>query len=221
MSKIASIAYFQEKNKITNAPIWLYRVGVDSANPATDLFLCEGMESVAYFKDKMTPQIYTPFPIKHDILQENSQGNIDSIKLRIANVSRDVQVYLESKEGLRDCKITIRLVFSDLLYDPDAHVEYIYYVDSCVANEQAAEFTLHSGLDLLRVSVPKRKFLRDRCQHIYKGVGCWLANGSMPTGFDANDPDECNKTIEDCERHKNNTRYGAFKGVPTYRYGKL
>jgi len=72
----------------------------------------------------------------------------------------------------------------------------------------------------LRLGIP---LLFRHCPFRYKGPGCWEvdeATGALnaPAGFDAGDPDDCNRTIEDCKRHFPNwatdgLRFGGFIGV--------
>jgi len=72
----------------------------------------------------------------------------------------------------------------------------------------------------LRLGIP---LLWRHCPFRYKGPGCWdvdEATGELtaPTGFEAGDPDECNRTFEDCQRHFpypgiRMPRFGGFFGV--------
>ena len=223
MPKSTSQDFIETKNAEANRPVWLYRVQIDS-NPVNDLFIAESETNVDYFKDTNTPQTYTARPISHKGISENTDGEVDAVKVIWANVNREVQAYLEANDGLRGKKVTIRQVFRENLDDPAAHIQDFYYIDSVLVTPMEAEFTLTSKLDILEVMVPRRKFNRHFCPWRYRGEGCFRTvedSNGFPTGtftapedFEVNGADTCNKTLEDCERHKNNKRFGGFPGVP-------
>ena len=227
MTRTVSADFTLDKNKEKIEPVWLYRIAVTS-DPSADLYFAEYDIDVAYFKDADTPQVYTAFPIKHAGISESMGGAIDTIRVSVGNLDkmddpgyRYIQAYLENYEGLINKQVTIRLVLATLLDDPYAYVEFKTFIDTTSLNAKVVTFTLKSGLDLLRISCPRYRYLRDHCQWIYKDRGCWLWNGSAyvaPAGFLAGDPDTCDRTIEDCERHINNSRPRMFPGVPSVRY---
>jgi len=213
-------AFIEAKNKETKLPIWLYRVAV-TTNPVNDLFFAEYDQNVPYFRDTATPQVYTSFPIKHAGISESGNGQIDSIRVNVSNVSQLIQTYMESYKGLRDRKVTIRLVWADHLDDPTAHVEFVQTIDSASLNEQTVSFVLKGGTDLLRIGLPRRRFLRDICQWTYKGWRCWKNVAGVyetPTGFDDTSPDSCERIMDECIRHNNVSRFGSYPGVPSCRY---
>ena len=173
-------AFIAEKNALTNAPIWLYRVNrsdTPTVEGEEDWFLAEYPENVAYFKDINTAQTYLAFPLRHGGIHENGEGRIDSLEVTVANVSREIQYELETRDGLRGRKVTIRQVFADHLDDPAAYIEDIFYIDAVAANEQHVTFTLTSKLDVLDIQLPYRRFTRDFCPWTYKGEGCWVSDG--------------------------------------------
>ena len=71
-------------------------------------------------------ETYTRFPIMHEFTGENNQGRIDQVKVRLANVSRLIQLYLEQYD-FRGKKVIIRTVWANQLADPDAHIDDIFY----------------------------------------------------------------------------------------------
>lgn len=219
MVRETSAAFTEVKNAEANQPVWLFRVAIDD-NPTHDLFLAESEGAVAYFKDTNTPQTYAAAPIKHGGISENTDAEVDVVKIQWGNVNREVQAYLELHDGLRGKKVTIRQVFRELLGDPAAHLEDVYYIDGVHVTPVTAEFTLTSKLDVMEVVLPCRKFNRHFCAWAYKQEGCWLAqeDGTFnePEDFKVfgGGPDSCNKTLADCTRHNNIGRFGGFPGVP-------
>ena len=171
---VPSTDFILEKNKQTNEPMWLYRVSVDGI-AANDLFLAEYDDDVEYFKDTNTAQTYSSaIPITHKGMDESADGKIGGITVDIANATREMQAFLELNDGLRGRKVTIRQVFQPLLADSDAYIEDVYWVDSAVAELSKISFKLTSRLDILRMTLPRRKFYRNYCPWSYKGEGCYL-----------------------------------------------
>lgn len=182
-----------EKNRETNAPIWLYRVNIsDKPNDSgeNDLFVTEWPKTLSYYREDAgvyTPQEFVPFPMSHGGLSENTQGQIQTLSISLANVSREMQYFVEHRNGLRGRKVTAWQVFQALLSDPLSHVEDIYYIDSVSCSPSTLEFRLTSSLDLMKVPIPSRVYMRDFCPWIYKGLGCWVSDGvggyTQPTNF--------------------------------------
>jgi len=179
--------FIAEKNLEVNAPIWLYRIDTDG-NPANDLLLAEWDVDVVY--PASGGDLYQAFPVTHSGLESSSDGKVDVVEVTVANVTRYIQSYLESSDGLRNRKVVIKQVFSDLLADAAAYIEDTFYVKSVTVTDAAAVFRLSSKLDILKVRLPLRRYARNHCQWTYKGYGCWTATGSggayvAPSGFEA------------------------------------
>jgi len=225
MPKDTDLSFVKEKNKDQNEPIWLYRVAIDD-NINNDLFVAESDENINYYKDVNTPQIYTAIPIQHDNITENTKGQIDTVNISWGNASSEIIAFVENYNGLRGCKVTSRQVFRKHLADSEepnynAYLEYIFYIDSCIINNQDVTFSLTSGLDVLETQLPKFTYSRDRCQFPYKGYGCWLIDENIfksPIGFiEPTGLVTCNKTMDECEQHYNLKRFGGFPGIPLER----
>lgn len=189
-----------QKNAPTNKPIYLYIVyNYDGAN--NNLYLAEYDTDIVY--NGIT---YTRFPITHESIGENSQGEVEAVKVTISNVSRAIQSYLEQYDW-RNKKVIIRLVWADQLADTDAYIDFTYFIDSYTANAQVAEFTLLPKIDILDVNLPSRLFSRNYCSWKFKSIECGY------TGIETS----CNKTQARCKELNNYLRYGGFPSVPTKR----
>lgn len=191
-------AFREQKNARTNAPIYLYTIyNYDNANH--DLNLAEWNEDIT-FDDVPYPK----FPIKHDEISDNSQGQTPSIKISIANVSRLIQYYLETYDW-HNKKVRIRLVWLDEIDDPDCKFDFIYYIDSYVATEKVAEFILLPKVDVLQLTLPRRTYSRNYCQWRFRGTECGYSNGEQ----------SCNKTRQRCKGLGNYDRFGGFPSIPS------
>lgn len=219
MARELSPLFSAQSTASVNKPIWLYRIHLSAkAESEDDLFLAEWSDNVSFFKDVDTPQSYQAFPLSHGGLGENTRGQVDTLEITAANVNRDMQAFVESYDGLRGVKVTIRQVFFDSLSDAQAYVEDVFYIDSAQCRTQSVVFRLTSKLDLLAVETPARMFLRDHCPWTFQGAGCFQDNGNgtftTPGGFLLGSPATCSKTLAECRRHGNVPRFGGFPDIP-------
>lgn len=191
--------FIKEKNSLENRPIFLYTI--HSYDGANDLLLAAYETAVVF--DGLT---YRAFPIQHDMISENTGGEINSIRVKIANADREVQAYLEQYDW-RTKKVTITTVFANELANPDVKREDSYYISSYTTNQEVAEFELTSKLDILQLRLPKRKYMRNHCGFRFKSAECGYAGGEL----------ECNKTLQQCRTYGNNARYGGQPSIPMRR----
>jgi len=190
-----------EKNKPFNRPIHLYTLyDFDGAG--------HNLNYAAYDQDVSFNSItFAKFPISHESVSENSSGQIDSVKIKVANVNRLIQGYLD-QWNLRGKKVDIITVFADQLSNPLYKTIDTFYIDSYTADQNIVEFTLSSKFDVLDVNIPSRKFLRNFCQWKFKGVECGYGGAET----------SCTKIKNDCETVKNNlVRFGGFPSIPQQR----
>jgi len=189
-----------EKNKASNQPIYLY--SIENYDGSTDLNLAEWDTDVIY--DGVT---YTKFPIKHDEISENSQGEIDTLKVTVANVNRLIQSYLEGYD-LRGKKVTITLIWANQIADADANIKFIYYIDNYTATQDTVEFVLSSKYDIIDLTLPSGIYNRNYCRWKFKSTECGYA-GAQST---------CDKRKDTCKTTMSNiARFGGFPSIPTGR----
>jgi len=189
-----------EKSKEANQPIFLYQVD-DYDGASTNLYFTSYDTNVTY-----DGQEYIRYPIKHETIEENTNGQIDTIRLTLSNVSRDIQLYLETYD-LRAKKISIKQVWADQLADTDAYLEYVYYIDNYSADQINVQFSLTSRFDVMDVTLPSRVYSRNFCGWIFSGTECGYS-GAEAT---------CDKTKTRCKVLNNFIGFGGFPSVPTRR----
>ena len=188
-----------EKDKKENRPIYLYEIdGV----PDAFKYLAEYDTDVVF--DGHT---YKKFPLKRSTITESRGGKVDTLRISISNVSREVQYYLENNDGLRGEKIRILQVWADHLAEPTNYIEDIFYIESTVAREHEAEFNLTSKFDVMEAIVPGRRLNRLYCSSIFKSDECGYSGAAT----------SCEHTLEFCRTLGNQTRCGVFPGVPGSR----
>lgn len=189
-----------EKNKKTNQPVFLYTI-YDYDGEENNLYFAEYDQNVIY-----DGQTYTKFPIAHEYIGENTQGQIDTVRVTLSNVSRLIQAYFENYD-FRGKKVSIKMVWADQLGDPDAYIEDIYYIDSYVAGQYNAEFVLTTKFDVLDLELPVRKYSRNYCAWKFKSGQCGYSGGET----------ECNRTLQRCRQLGNQLRFGGFPSIPSRR----
>lgn len=196
----AGAGFITEKNKQQNRPVYLYRVF--DYDGSADLYFTNHDEDVTF-----DGQVYTAFPITHDTVADNTSGEIDQVTVKLANVSREIQAYLETYDW-RGLKVTITAVFLEELADADDSVVHTFYIDNYTADEESVSFVLTTKFDLLDIQLPLRTYNRNHCGWKFKSTECGYAGAETI----------CNKTKQDCRDNKNNvTRFGGFPSIPQRR----
>lgn len=193
-------AVIAEKNKQENQPIYLFTIyNYDGAS--TNLYLAQYSANVIF--DGIE---YRRFPVSFDGIGENNQGQVNTVVVKVANISREIQAYLELYDW-RGKKVDITLVWANQLADPDAKTADTLYIDNYQADEENVEFTLSTKFDVLDFTIPAEKYLRNNCRWKFKSVQCAYA-GAETT---------CNRTFSRCQVLGNSVRYGGFPSIPINR----
>jgi lambda family phage minor tail protein L len=190
--------FTKEANKQVNKPIYLYTL-FDYNGIGNDLNWCEWDSNITF--DGVE---YEHAGISHDEIGENAQGQIDGVKVKTSNISREIQANLETYD-FRGKKLRVRLVWYDKLDDPDCKLDFIYFIDSYTADQEFVEFTLLPKTDVLSVVLPTRNYSRHYCGWIFKSSECGYAGGETI----------CNKTKQRCKELDNYQRFGGFPGIPS------
>ena len=188
-----------EKNKSANQPIFLYTIySYDGTN---NLNLAEYDTNITF--NSIT---YTRFPITHDFIGENTAGETEQIVVKVANVSRLIQSYLELYD-FRGKKVVIKMVWANQLADTSACINHTFYIDSYTADENNVQFKLTSKFNVVDLKLPGRKYSRNYCSWKFKSTECGYTSAES----------ECNKTFARCQALNNRLRFGGFPSIPSRR----
>lgn len=147
---------------------------------------------------------YTPYVINHGNINETLSGKINKLTLTIGNVNKTLQYYLDHYDGLKECKVIITMVFYEELDNPACYDRQAYFVEQSSSNKKIATLTLGSDLDVLNVTLPRRKFFRTYCLFKFGDDDCGYV-GSETT---------CNRSLQRCEELNNVSRFGNFPAIP-------
>lgn len=195
--------FSKQKNAQVNKPIYLYTL-FDYDGLGNNLNWCE-WDSDIKFPNTTAGTTYEKAPITHNEIGENSQWQIDAVKIKTSNVSREIQAYLENYD-FRGKAILVRLVWFDKLDDPDCKLDFTYYIDNYTADQKYVEFTVLPKVDVINVVVPKRMYRRNYCDWVFGSSEC---GHTIVTG------ETCNKTKQGCKLLNNYSRFGGFPAIPS------
>jgi len=195
----ASTEYLEKKNAQVNQPINLYTIE-DYDGAGTNLYFAEYKTDVVF--DGIT---YSKSPMSREETTENTTGEIDATKIRLANVSRAIQYYVENYD-LTEKKVTIKQVWADTLADTDNVRTEVFYIDRYTVNDKVGEFECTSKFDVQSVELPFGRYMRGVCRwKEFKDSSCGYA-GAETT---------CDRTLTQCRARSNELRFGAFPSIPT------
>jgi lambda family phage minor tail protein L len=200
MVRTLDAGFITEKNKEENKPVFLYTI-YDYDGSSNNLYFTSYDTNLTF--DSVE---YVRFPITHDQTGENSSGEIDNIRLRVANTNRAIQYYLELYDWSGK-KVKITTVFANTIDDADIKKEDIYYISDYLSTQDVAEFTCTSKFNVLQIKIPSRIYMRTFCSWKFKGTECAYAGAET----------ECNKTKTRCKELSNYQRFGGFPSIPERR----
>jgi len=194
----------EESRKRSTQPIFLYSIfDYDSLGLNHDKHFAAYSEDVVF--DGVT---YTKFPLTHDAIAENSKGELDSVKVQLSNIARYLEYYLQNYD-LRGKRVSIKMVYANMLDDTDSYIEFSNYIDSYTSNVKNVVFNLMSKFDVLDVVVPGRIFIKSHCQWLFASPAVRAAGGGQECGY-AGSETLCNRTRSRCRELGNHKRFGAF-----------
>lgn len=191
-----SQAAILEKQKLQSDGVWL--ILLEIAIPSVEtIYICRNTENITW--DGVE---WIAFPFELDDLKEDSKGGIPELTLRISNVTRALQNYLENIGGGVGSKVTFRVVHSEHLDILTPEIIEEFTIQHVTVDAEWAVFTLGAG-DPLMKRFPPRRYLRNFCHFKYKGIECG-ATSSLTS---------CNKTLINCRERDNSVRFGGFPTV--------
>jgi len=160
---------------------------------------------------------YVAFSFEIDSVEENSNGQLPNVTVRVSNVSRSVQGQLEPYSGGVGAKVVLTVVqSSDLAGDPVQ--QFTWTIIEASADENWVTFVLGAP-NPLRRSFPQGQFVKNHCRWRYNtpamqavadpaGSQCGYL-GVLAT---------CDLTLNGtngCRVHANQDRFGGEPGIET------
>ena len=159
--------------------------------------------------EQVTWRGYTwlPFPFDLDDIGQNSGGEVPDVTIRVSNVTREIQAYLEANGGASESKISLYVVHSDGLGSVIPAWTGDYEVLNAKVDTQWAYFTCGLAYSLNNKR-PRENWQKYICPFAYGKIRCGVPPGTIQT-FPT-----CDKTLANCEERQNQDRFGAELGIP-------
>lgn len=183
-----SAAAIIEKNRLVSDSVWI--VLLEVSTPDGNICLASNNEDVEW--DGRT---WTAFPFIIDQIKQEKDELIE-VPVRISNVTRLIEYYVEYYDGLIGENVTLRVVNSDFLEEP-AELEENFVIVSTSTDANWCTFKLGSGFPL-RQRFPRNRILKDYCPFPYGGTECGIHKSGT-----------CGKTLYECYKHRNTVRFGG------------
>jgi len=183
------------------------------ANGSPFLLLCEiqltGVVTLRLVKNEANVtwggQTWAAFPFDIDDMGEAGRGEVPRVSLRVSNVSRAIQSYIEQYDGGIDSTVILRVVHADHLVGTETDTVLCrldFTVTGCTANSKEVVFSLGASNPWFR-RVPLGRVRKNFCRWKFKSNECTYS-GAETT---------CDKTLTRCRELNISERFGGFPGV--------
>jgi len=197
--KNLSQALLIEANKLGSGSPWLILFEIILPDEQGTLRLVRNNEDVTFGGYE-----YVAFPLELDSVSDTSKGEIQTLTVKVSNVTRVVQAYLEELEGIIGGQVIIRIVNAGLLEENYAELERTYDIISSSADSQYVSIVLGAPNPLGK-RFPLNKYLADHCNWKFRSVECGYVGTDLT----------CRRVLEDCQHKSNSRRFGGYIGLST------
>lgn len=190
------------KNKLASADPILCLLEITLTDSAqTKIYICHNTENVSW-----NGKTWTAFPFQIELPKISSKGEIPYWTIRLSNVTRVFQAYMEALNGGIGSTVIMRFVDSGHL-DKGNDAIYIEIAMEVLASESDAQWiTFRLGTEnLLRKTFPQERYIANHCLWAFKfkGAECGYT-GSATT---------CDGRLETCRSYGNSRRFGGKPGL--------
>jgi len=201
-----------DKNELasSDAYVWLYEIEVPTT-PPTRYRLAKRSEAVSF-----RGLTYSPAPITHSTVTEDTKADLPRITMTIANVSREVSSATESYAGLIGQPVRIMLVSIADMASGNAIIEQDFAIASANLSEAAATFDLRL-FNAYRINIPGGRLSRLACRFKYRSERCGYALAEADGGLAT-----CDKSFDGangCQVHGDSYTSAGLAPVHPQRYG--
>ncbi|GBG57772.1 hypothetical protein SPFL3102_01491 [Sporomusaceae bacterium FL31] len=204
MSLPISAAAILEKNKLTSDGAWLVLLEVNVPDMET-LFFVRNTDNIIW--PAVGGNQYIAFPFEMDDTSQDSKGEIPGLTVRVSNVTRSVQSYLEAAQGGVGATVTIRVVHSRHLDQVTPEVEEEFSVQDTAADDNWVYFNLGPAYPI-NARRPERRYMKNFCPYEYGDCECGISSEVYRT-FPS-----CGHTLTDCRIRNNSKRFGGEASIP-------
>ena len=198
-----------EKNKISSDNAWLLAMEflIPDTGEGQYVRIIANNEDITW-----NGSIWQAFPFEVDEIGETSKGEVPRIDIRVSNVNRMFEYYLQAYDvftklyGYYPITVKIMVINSGNLSETVPEVSYEFDLQQPKTNAQWATFTLGAS-NPYRKRFPEYRILKNQCQYKqFGGIECGyqIPAGTFPT---------CDRTLHTCKEYSNSKRFGGFPGA--------
>ena len=190
----ASLKY--EINKLTSANPWIALLDIKISDSLT-LYLCNNPDEITF-----NGHTYTPINFEIEATKNVTNGEIPTVTLRVSNVTRVLQGYLEELKGGVGLEVKVNIVDAAYLDEDYSELELVFEIIATTSDAHWVTFTLGSP-NPLRKRFPADTYLAGYCRWKFKSAECGYSGSET----------SCDHTLENCKRLGNQARFGGFDGL--------
>lgn len=189
-------ALILEKNKLASPNPWLIMLDMTLPNGSV-IRIVRNTEDVVY-----QGNTYSKFPFEIEPTTQSSKGEIPTVSLRVGNVTRILQAYLEDMNGLVGSTVKITVVNAAYLSENYAELEMTFDVKATGSDAYWVTFTLGSP-NPLKNRFPLYRYIAAHCNWQFKSRECNYSGSS----------ETCKRTLDYCRILNNSKRFGGYMGL--------
>ena len=193
LSTIAKI----EKNRLVSDGAWIVLLEI-RVKSGYVIRLCRNTDDIEW-----NGETWAAFPFDLDPPKQSGDGELPRFAVRVSNVTRTVEGYLEQEGGGVGASVRFIVVMLEHLDQAAPALDEEFSVQSVSYDRNWVTFTLSGAANLFR-RIPERRFLKNFCPFQYKGPEC--RSVSVITS--------CDKSLKACQERGNAVRFGGEPGIP-------
>lgn len=184
-----------EKNKIASPNPWLVLLDI-TLTDNTKFYLVNNTEDITF-----NSQLYTAVPFQIEPTKQSGTGEIPTVTLRVSNVSRLMQGYLEAASGGVDSTVLVRVVNAALLTENYSELEMTFNILSTDTDAYWVTFTLGMP-NPLRKRFPLYRYIAEHCNWQFLARECNYAGWKANTKYNSTTPHYVIETATDGNLHR-------------------
>jgi len=189
-----------EKNKIASTGAWLILLEINFPGE-TPIRLAYNTEDITW--PATGGDVYQAFAFDIDEVKEDGKGGLPTFSIRVSNVTRILEPYIDASDGGKDASVTLRVVHSDHLDLTTPELEETFDNLGCTVDSHWVTFSLGAE-NPMRQRSPKDRYLKDHCRYKeFKGPLCGYAGSAL----------SCDRTFSTCKSLGNVARFGGFPSI--------
>lgn len=199
---ISAVA-MSEKNKRVSDSVWLIALEMEVPGLSESVRIVTGTDDITWRECT-----WVAFPFEFDEITETSKSEVPKIDLRISNVGRVMETYLDQyNQFLKSNErapiiVNLYLINSKNLAQPTPEIEHTFQLKKPRTNAQWCTLSLSADNPYKR-RFPQNRILSDVCRYkIFKEPRCGYV-GPATT---------CNRSLARCRELGNSNRFGGFLG---------